>query len=116
MSTPGKLEVGADGRVTGPVAISYNDPFPAANGSWGSGAMRGVVQHTMVGDLPGTIATFNDEAAQVSAFFGVAQDGSCHQFGPVGRGWVAWAQMAGNEAWYSIEFADSGNPPRLRTR
>ena len=33
----GKLEIGPDGRVTGPVAITYNSPFPTSNGSWGSG-------------------------------------------------------------------------------
>ncbi len=32
------------------------------------------------------------------------------QFGPIGKGWIAWAQMAGNAAWYSIEHADDGNP------
>jgi hypothetical protein len=112
----GKLEIGPDGRVTGSIAISYNDPFPTANGAWGSGTMMGVVMHTMVGNLrPGTVATFNNPApggnpaAAVSAHFGVAQDGSVWQFGPIGKGWIAWAQKAGNNAWYSIEHADDGN-------
>jgi hypothetical protein len=111
----GRLEIGPDGRVTGPVAISYNNPFPTGNGSWGSGAMMGVVMHTMVGNLPGTITLFNNPAPggnpsdAVSAHFGIAQDGSVHQFGPIGKGWIAWAQMAGNEAWYSIEHADAAN-------
>lgn len=112
----GKLKIGHDGRVTGPVSISYNDPFPTRNGRSGSGAMMGVVMHTMVGDLPGTIELFNDPAPggdpkkAVSAHFGIAQDGSVHQFGPIGKGWVAWAEVAGNDYWYSIEHADHGNP------
>jgi hypothetical protein len=77
--------------------------------------MQGVVMHTMVGNLPGAIALFNNPAPgghranAVSAHFGIAQDGSVHQFGPIGKGWIAWAQMAGNQAWYSIEHADNGN-------
>jgi hypothetical protein len=110
MSTPGRLQVAADGRVTGPASITYNSPFPVSNGSWGSGAIRGVVEHTMVGNLPGTIAWFNNAASEVSAHFGIDQDGGIHQFGPIGKGWVAWAEMAGNLAWYSIEHADDGNP------
>jgi hypothetical protein len=104
------LEIGPDGRVTGPVAITYNDPFPTSNGSWGSGAMMGVVMHTMVGNLqPTTVDLFNSSTAAVSAHFGIAQDGSVWQFGPIGKGWIAWAEMAGNETWYSIEHADDGD-------
>jgi hypothetical protein len=109
MTTPGRLTVQSNGRVTGPATITYNDPFPCPNGQYGSGAIHGVVMHTMVGDLPGTIATFNNPAAQASAHFGIAQNGSVHQFGPIGKGWVAWAEMAGNFTWYSIEHADHGN-------
>ena len=106
----GKLEIGPDGRVTGPVAITYNSPFPTSNGSWGSGAMMGVVMHTMVGNLqPATVNLFNSSSAAVSAHFGIAQDGSVWQFGPIGKGWIAWAEMAGNDTWYSIEHADDGN-------
>jgi N-acetylmuramoyl-L-alanine amidase-like protein len=110
MTTPGRLKVGADGRVTGPAQIAYNDPFPTVNGSWGSGAMMGVVMHTMVGNLSGTVAEFNNPSAQVSAHFGVAQDGSVYQFGPIGKGWVAWHAMQANDAWYGIEHADNRNP------
>jgi hypothetical protein len=104
-----KLEIGPGGKVTGPVAITYNSPFPTDNGSWGSGTMMGVVMHTMVGNLPGTVAIFNNSSNAVSAHFGIAQDGSVWQFGPIGKGWIAWAQKAGNQAWYSIEHADDGN-------
>ena len=60
----GRLSVGADGRITGPAAITYNTPFPCVNGSWGSGAMTGVIMHTMVGSQAGTISWFNNPQAQ----------------------------------------------------
>ena len=111
MTAPGKLEVDtATGRVTGPASITYNAPWPCRNGSFGSAGMRGLVLHTMAGNLPGTIAWFNNAESQASAWFGVDQLGEVHQFGPLGRGWMAWAQAAGNSAWYSVEMADDGNP------
>jgi hypothetical protein len=107
----GKLTVDtATGRVTGPASISYNRPWPTANGEWGSGAMMGVVEHTMDGDLPGTISWFNSPESEASAFFGIDQAGNIHQFGPVGQGWIAWAEAGGNPEWYSIEHADDGDP------
>jgi hypothetical protein len=105
---PGRLHVRSDGRIAGPATIEYNDPFPCVNGSWGSGDMNGVVMHTMVGNLPGTIQVFNQASYQASAHFGIDQQGHIHQFGPIGKGWIAWAQVAGNDAWYSIEHADNG--------
>jgi hypothetical protein len=110
MATPGKLKVGADGRVRGPAVIEYNTPFPTQNGRWGSGTMRGVVMHTMVGSLASCINHFNDPTAQASAHFGIDEHGKIHQFGPIGKGWIAWAQSAGNDEWYSIEHADGGKP------
>jgi N-acetylmuramoyl-L-alanine amidase-like protein len=71
--------------------------------------IMGVVMHTMVGNLPGTITVFNQPNYQASAHFGIDQNGHIHQFGPV-NGWMAWAQEAGNPNWYSIEHADNGNP------
>ena len=107
----GKLTVDtSSGRVTGPAAITYNSPWPCPNGTFGSGAMMGVVEHTQVGNNPGTVSWFNNPAAEASAHFCIAQDGSVVQMGPIGKGWIAWAQGAGNEAWYSIEHADDGNP------
>jgi hypothetical protein len=112
MSTPGRLEADTgSGRVSGAASITYNDPWPCANGTpGGSGAMTGVVLHTMAGNLPGTISWFNDPASEASAFFGIDQDGGIHQFGPVGKDWMAWAEAAGNPAWYSIEMADNQDP------
>jgi hypothetical protein len=69
----------------------------------------GVVMHTMVGNMPGTISVFNNPGFQASAHFGIDQNGHIHQFGPV-NGWIAWAEVDGNANWYSIEHADDGNP------
>ncbi len=111
----GKLIVHGDGRVAGPAVIEYNHPFPTPCGSWGSGAMNGVIMHTMVGNLPGTITVFNelnppDGLGPRSAHFGIDQQGKIHQFGPIGKRWIAWHIAAGNDAWYGIEHADGGNP------
>lgn len=110
---PGKLTVDADGRIHGPARITYNDPFPCINGNPGlmsvPHGIQGLVEHTMVGNLPGTIEVFNREGFDASAHFGVDQSGLIHQFGSV-RGWMAWAQKAGNPHWYSCEFADNEDP------
>jgi hypothetical protein len=111
MSTPEKLQVDTiTGHITGPANIKYNSPFPCVNGSWGSGAMSGVLMHTMVGDLPGTVQVFNDPSFQASAHFGISQDGEIWQFGPIGKGWIAWHAVSANRQWYGIEHADAGNP------
>lgn len=112
MTTLGRLEVANDGRVIGPIRIEYNHPFPCVNGTPGGGAsrVRGVVMHTMVCNLDVCIRLFNDPNVQASAFFGVAQDGLVHQFGPLLKNWKAWAQSDGNAEWYSIEFADDKDP------
>ena len=39
----GKLMVHGNGKLVGPADLEYNSPFPCINGSWGSGAMNGVV-------------------------------------------------------------------------
>lgn len=108
-----KLSVDSSGRLQGPASVTYNEPWPCPNGQWGAmvvpRGIMGVVMHTMVGNLPGTIAVFNDPNWQASAHFGIDQNGHIHQFGPV-NGWMAWAQGDGNPNWYSIEHADNGNP------
>jgi hypothetical protein len=107
----GKLRI-EDGRLKGPASITYNHPWPCPNGQWGMRVphgVQGVVMHTMVGNLPGTTNVFNNAGYQASAHFGIDQNGHIHQYGPV-NGWVAWAEEAGNENWYSIEHADNGNP------
>lgn len=105
-----RLTVGNDGRVRGNASISYNNPFPTHNGSWGSGAIQGVVMHTEVGWDHAVVDEFNNLVSQASAHFSVRSDGHIHQYGPIGKGWIAWAQRAGNDTWYSIEHEDKGNP------
>jgi len=111
MTIPGKLQVDKNtGHVTGPAKITYNDPFPTHNGTpGGSGAMMGVVMHTEVGFEAGTQAEFNNASSSASAFFSIGVNGAIHQYGPVGKSWMAWAQMAGNHSWYSIEHEDKGD-------
>jgi hypothetical protein len=108
--TDPRLTVGSDGRVRGNASISYNKPFPTHDGSWGSGAMNGVVMHTEVGFEHAVIDEFNNIASQASAHFSVGIDGHVHQYGPIGKGWIAWCQEAGNDTWYSIEHEDQGHP------
>ena len=72
-----------------------------------------MVQHTEDGFEAGTFATFMNPGSQVSAFFSIGEDGTAHQYLPVGRGFVAWAQADGNPGWYSCECEDklrSGTP------
>ena len=122
-AVPGRLTVDkTTGKLHGNASLQYNDqltdpktghhyPFPCINGTpHVTGAIRGVVMHTMVGNLPGTVTAFNTEGFDASSHFGIDQHGLIHQFGPIGKGWEAWAQKAGNLEWYSIEHADNGDP------
>lgn len=112
--TPERLRIGSAGRVRGNLftgaKITYNTPFPTKNGNYGSGAMMGVIMHTEVGFDHNVVTEFNTERAQASATFSIDVLGNLHQYGPIGKGWYAWAQVAGNRAWYSIEHEDKGNP------
>jgi hypothetical protein len=110
MTTPGKLTVQPDGRVTGPAAITHNQPWPCVNGRMGvTGHMQGVLMHTMAGWLHTAIDMFNDPARQASAHFGIGMDGRIHQWGPLGKGWEAWHAEAANMTWYGIEHEDGGD-------
>jgi hypothetical protein len=110
VTTPGRLSIGAGGRITGPAVITHNTPFPCPNGMLGiTGRMQGVLMHTMVTNLPRCIELFNNPAVLASAHFGIAQDGRIHQFGPLGKGFEAWHAKAANLTWYGIEHADNGD-------
>jgi hypothetical protein len=98
----------ADGWLTGPIDISHH-MTPNRFDSGFAARARGVVQHTEDGFEAGTFATFMDPGSAVSAFFSVSEQGVAHQYLPVGRGFVAWAQAAGNPNWYSIECEDRRN-------
>lgn len=117
-----KLHVGPEGKLHGGPAIqsriSYDPHWPCVNGTPGGGAsnMNGVVFHTMVGNLPGTVSVFNNRSYSASSFFGIdgpwssGNDGDIYQFGPIGQDWEAWTQSAGNPNWYGIECADDQDP------
>jgi N-acetylmuramoyl-L-alanine amidase len=96
-----------DGWLQGPIGIAH-DMSP----NYGSGfavKARGLVQHTEDGYEAGTFATFMDRGSQVSAFFSVGEDGTAHQYLPVGQGYVAWAEGEGNAYWRSCECEDKTN-------
>lgn len=107
------------GKLRGDAWITYNDPFPCVNGQFGlTPPMHGLVLHTNVGDLPGTIATFNNKAREASAHFEVGGPWSntekkgrarIHQFGPV-NGWEAWHAADANNMWFGVETEDGGDP------
>jgi opacity protein-like surface antigen len=113
-STPGRLRIGNRGRIRGQLhgdaKITYNEPFPTRNGEYGSGAMMGVVLHTEVGYDHNVVTEFNTRSAEASATVSIRFGGHLHQYGPIGLGWAAWAQEAGNLTWYSGETEDDGNP------
>lgn len=111
---PERLLIGDAGRVRGILIsgaqITWNDPFPTKNGFYGSTSMMGVIMHTEVGFDHNVVAEFNNTSSSASAHFSIDMAGNLHQYGPIGKGWCAWAQVAGNTAWYSIEHEDHGNP------
>jgi len=92
--------------------ISYATPFPVPNGTPGGGDsnMLGVIMHTEVGYDPNVVREFESPDSHASAFFSISMTGHITQYGPVGRNWMAWAQVAGNPMYYSIEHEDKGNP------
>jgi hypothetical protein len=106
-----RLHIDADGRLRGSANITQNSPWPCVNGQWGfKEPARGVVMHTEAGFEAGTISVFNDPSFQASAFFSIGRDGHIHQYGPVGKGWVAWTQAGGNFSWIGIEDEDQTHP------
>lgn len=102
-----KCHFDADGWLQGPIRITH---LFTPNHAMGFGNGQGVVFHTEAGFEAGTVDTFMNRANSVSAFFSIAQDGSCHQYLPVGEGYVAWSQKAGNETFRGIEDEDRTHP------
>lgn len=70
---------------------------------------RGLVLHIMEGYLDGTDATFRDPSSESSAHFGAGRDGRFYQW--VDTNDAAWAIMAGNRLWISIECEGFTNEP-----
>lgn len=114
---PGRLRIDADGRLQGPADITWNDPWPTKDGTPGGfGTAYGGVLHTEVGYEHTVIHEFNDPAAQASAFFSIGEGGHIHQYGPLGRDWMAWTQVDGNPNWRGVEHEDKGSPATPLTR
>jgi len=111
MTTPGKLTVGKDGKLTGPAHITFNTPWPLAFArAHVTGQMDGALLHTMVGTLESCISTFNAPHPGGSAHIGIGQDGRVHQFVPLGQGYETYHAFAANLRWYGIETEDNGHP------
>jgi hypothetical protein len=104
----------ADGWLEGPINISHH-MTPNRHDTGFATKAKGMVQHTEAGFEAGTFATFMDPHNEVSAFFSVGEDGTAHQYLPVGRGFVAFAQAAGNPFWYSCECEDKLDPGQPMT-
>jgi hypothetical protein len=115
--TPPRLHIDpADGKLKGPAAITYNTPWPTKDGTPGGfGTAFGGVMHTEVGFEHSVIHEFNDPAAQASAFFSISVTGAIHQYGPLGKDWEAWTQVAGNSHYRGVEHEDQGDPNRPLT-
>ena len=123
MSVPPKLTISPDGRLRGSAQITWNDqfpwnyPWPTRNGTAGAfGTAYGGVIHTEDGFEPGTIKWFNEGIAESSAFFSIGMDGHIHQYGPLGKNWMAWTQAAGNPNWRGVEHEDKGDPSTPMTQ
>lgn len=97
----------SDGWLQGPISITH---LFTPNHAMGFGNGQGVVFHTESGFEAGTVDTFMNPANQVSAFFSVGQSGAATQYLPVGKGYVAWSQKAGNETFRGIEDEDRTHP------
>lgn len=112
MTTPPRLRIDpADGKLKGPAKITHNTPWPTKNGTPGGfGTANGGVVHTEVGREHNVIDEFNDPAAQASAFFSISVTGAIHQYGPLGKDWMAWTQVAGNHHYRGVEHEDQGDP------
>jgi N-acetylmuramoyl-L-alanine amidase-like protein len=119
-----KLSIDGSGRATGTCPngkpVRHNSPWPCPNGiSGGMGSraqIRGFIPHTMVGGLEGTLSLFDRSGFDASAHFCIGDDGQIVQMGPVGPGrFKAYAEAAGNLAWFSAESSDGGNPNRPYT-
>jgi hypothetical protein len=79
----------------------WRGPVPNINAGGMKRPFKGLVLHIQQGTEVGTDATFKDPTTQVSAHFGNPKSGALDQW--VDTDDVAWAEVAGNTTWISIE-------------
>jgi hypothetical protein len=104
------LELDSQGRIVGP-NVSYGTPWPTLDGEWSFiEPAWGMVFHTEVGYEHNVIAEFENPGSKASAFGSVAFDGHLTQYGPIGKGWMAWTQAVGNPHYRGFETEDGGDP------
>ncbi len=70
---------------------------------------KGLVVHVEVGTEAGTNVCFQNPSFQASSHFGCANDGSLDQW--VDTDQVAWAEVAGNPGWISVETEGMPDTP-----
>ena len=99
----------ANGWLQGPIDIDHQTSPNHFNSGFAAQA-KGLVQHTEQGSRQGTAEWFMNPDSKVSAFFSVGMEGKAHQYLPIGKGLVAFAQVAGNPEFYSCECEDQGDP------
>lgn len=87
---------------------TWRGPIPNEN-KGGMRGHKGLVLHIEQGSEAGTDSWFHNPKAQASAHFGCAKDGTLTQW--VDTDDTAWAEMAGNHWWVSVENEGySGQP------
>jgi N-acetylmuramoyl-L-alanine amidase len=109
-----RYELGSDGRILGP-NVSYGLPWPTPNGEWGFiEPARGMVAHTEVGWEHYVEIQFEDPTLKdrSSAFGSIGFDGHLYQYGPIGKGWIAWTQAGANPTHRGFETEDGGHPEK----
>lgn len=79
----------------------WRGPVPNINAGNMKRPFKGLVLHIQQGTEVGTDATFKNPSTQVSAHFGNPKTGGLDQW--VDTNDVAWAEVAGNSTWISIE-------------
>jgi hypothetical protein len=79
----------------------YRGPIPNKTVNGMVHPAHGLVLHIEQGSETGTDSWFHNPISRASAHFGVARDGTVHQW--VDTNDKAWAEAAGNPYWYSVE-------------
>jgi hypothetical protein len=82
-------------------AAQWRGPVPNIKAGGMKRPFKGLVLHIQQGTEVGTDATFKNPSAKVSAHFGNPKSGKLDQW--VDTDDVAWAEVAGNSTWISIE-------------